>query len=133
MNISWHLKNGWLFAAHDVLSILPATNSDGIGVHNQTSVTVGYGTETLDLNIGPSLSIYSMPACGLSPGAPRPLCGRVVGVAPGGHVQFDVYFAGPLGVSVSANVAWIGGRSAVLPGSVSGMVLAGPVLRWRSM
>ena len=132
-SVAWRTGSGWLFAAHEVLSILPATNSDGVGVHNQTSVTVGYGSEKIDLHLGPALSIYSMPACGLSPGAPRPLCGRVVGVAPGGHAQVDVYVAGPLGLSVSANIGWVGGRSAVLPGNVSGMVLAGPVLRWRSM
>jgi len=131
-NVSWRAENGWGFAAHDILSILPATSRDGVGVHNQTSVTFGYGTEKLDFNIGPSLSVYSMPACGIPPGAPRPLCGRVVGVAPGGHAQADVYFAGPLGVSVSANVEWVGGNSAVLPGSVAAMVLAGPVVRWRS-
>jgi hypothetical protein len=36
----------------------------------------------------------------------------------------------PLGVSVSANVDWIGGRSRVLPGGLAAMIVAGPVLRW---
>jgi hypothetical protein len=56
--------------------------------------------------------------------------GRVVGVAPGGHAQVDTYFAGPLGVTVSGNMDWIGGRSAVLPGGIAAMLVAGPVLRW---
>ncbi len=58
------------------------------------------------------------------------LCGSVVGVALGGNAQADVFLAGPLGVSVSANAAWVGGRSLVLPGGVAVMVVAGPVLRW---
>lgn len=122
--ISWRMESGLLIAAHDLFSILPATNSDGVGVHNQTSVAFGYASENGNFSVGPSLSVYSMPACGIT------LCGRVVGLSPGGHAQTNVYFAGRLGVSVSANIGWVGGRSLVLPGGVAAMIVAGPVLRW---
>jgi len=51
------------------------------------------------------------------------------GAAPGGHAQTDWYFKGPLGVSLSANVAWYGGSSFVLRGNAAVMVTAGPILR----
>ena len=128
MGVSWPMRSDFLFAVHDLGSILPPTDKDGIGVYNKTSVAVGYSSENAIFSAGPSFSIYSIAACSVYAG--RILCGRVVGVAPGGHVQTDVYFAGPLGVSVSANVDWVGGRSLVLPGGVAVMVVAGPVLRW---
>jgi hypothetical protein len=126
VGISWRKENGFLFAVHDLFSILAPVNKAGLGVYNKTSVTTGYAWKEANVSAGPSLSVYSMPACGVTL-----LCGRVVGVAPGGHAQADVYFAGPLGVSVSADVDWIGGRSLVLPGGVAAMVVAGPVFRWR--
>jgi hypothetical protein len=127
VGLSWRRESGFLFVAHDLFSILTPVNKAGLGVFNKTSMTIGYGWKEGHVSAGPSLSIYSMPACGVTL-----LCGRVVGVAPGGHAQADVYVAGPLGVSVSANVDWIGGRSRVLPGGVAAMIVAGPVLRWRS-
>jgi hypothetical protein len=127
VGVSWRRESGFLFVVHDLFSILATINKAGLGVYNKTSVDIGYASEEVNFSAGPSLSIYSMPACGVTY-----LCGRVVGVAPGGHAQADVYVAGPLGVSVSANVDWIGGSSAVLPGGVAVMVVAGPVLRWRS-
>jgi hypothetical protein len=122
--VSWRMKSGFLFAVHDLFSILPPINKDGAGVDNQTSVAIGYASEKSNFSVGPSLSIYSMPACGVT------WCGRVVGLSPGGHGQANVYFAGPWGVSVSANVGWVGGRSLVLPGGVAAMIVAGPVFRW---
>jgi hypothetical protein len=123
--MSWRLGEGFLFAVHDLCSIVPAVDTLGVGVYNQTAVVVGYASKYANYSIGPSFSIYSMPACGLT------LCGRVVGLAPGGHAQANVYFSGPIGVSVSANVDWVGGRSLVLPGGLAAMVVAGPVVRWR--
>lgn len=124
--LSWRMESGFLFAVHDLFSILPAINKDGAGVYNQTAAAIGYAWENGNLSVGPSLSIYSMPACGVD------LCGRVAGLSPGGHAQANVYFAGPWGVSVSANLDWIGGKSLVLPGGVAAMVVAGPVFRWTS-
>ena len=126
VGLSWRRESGFLFVAHDLFSILTPVNKAGLGVFNKASITIGYGWEEGQVSAGPSLSIYSVPACGVTL-----LCGRVVGVAPGGHAQADVYAAGPLGVSVSANVDWIGGRSRVLPGGLAAMIVAGPVLRWR--
>jgi hypothetical protein len=127
LGISWRRESGFLFVVHDLFNILAPINKAGLGVYNKTSVTIGYAWETVNVSAGPSISIYSMPACGVTL-----LCGRVEGVALGGHAQADVYFAGPVGVSVSANVDWIGGRSLVIQDSVAAMVVAGPVLRWRA-
>lgn len=113
------MESGFLFAVHDLFSILLAVNKDGVGVYNQTAAAIGYAWDNGNLSASPSLSIYSMPACGVD------LCGRVVGLSPGGHAQANVYFAGPWGVSVSANLDWIGGKSLVLPGGVAAMVVAG--------
>jgi hypothetical protein len=122
--LAWRIQSGVLFTVHDLCSILPPINKAGTGAYNQTSVAIGYTWEKGNFSAGPSLSLYSMPACGVT------LCGRIAGVAPGAHAQTNVYVAGPLGVSVSANVDWVGGRSLVLPGGVAAMVVAGPVLRW---
>ena len=127
--IAWTTSGGFLFAAHEMISILPPINNDGLGVYGlgvyeQTAVVIGYAAKTHDFSVGPSLSIYSMPACGAT------LCGRVVGLGPGAHAQVNVYLYGRLGVSVNATVDWVGGRSMVLPGGVAVMVVAGPVLRW---
>ena len=124
--LSWRMESGFLIAVHDLFSILPPLKDDGAGVYNQTSVAIGYASENSNFSAGPSLSIYSMPACGAK------WCGRVAGLSPGGHVQANVYFAGPWGVSVSANVDWVDGSSVVLPGGVVAMVVAGPVVRWDS-
>ncbi len=124
--LSWRMESGFLFAVHDLFSILLAINKDGVGVYNQTAAAIGYAWDNGNLSASPSLSIYSMPACGVD------LCGRVVGLSPGGRAQANVYFAGPWGVSVSANLDWIGGKSLVLPGGVAVMVVAGPVFRWTS-
>jgi hypothetical protein len=122
--LAWRIRSDVMFTVHDLCSILPPINRAGAGVYNQTSFAIGYTWEKGNFSAGPSLSLYSMTACGVT------LCGPVVGVAPGAHAQTNMYVAGPLGVSVSANVAWVGGRSLVLPGGVAAMVVAGPVLRW---
>ena len=106
--------------------VLPVGGKLGIGISNETSATLGYASKTSMFSIGPSFSVYAMPACGAE------LCGRVVGVSPGGHAQASTYFAGPFGVMFQANVAWMGGSSRVSAGGVAAMVVAGPVLRWRS-
>ena len=70
------------------------------------------------------MAIYSMTTCGFT------LCGHVDGVAVGGQAQVNMYLAGPLGLSVSAELDWVGGDSLVLPGGVATMIVAGPVIRW---
>lgn len=120
------MKRDFVVGVDDLCSILPPSHDEGIGVYNKTSVSIGYASEKVHVSVGPSVSTYSIPACGLT------LCGRIAGVALGGHAQTDVYIAGPLGISVSANVDWVGGRSLVLPGGWVVMVVAGPVIRWRS-
>ncbi|WP_437607867.1 hypothetical protein WMF20_44325 [Sorangium sp. So ce834] len=122
--ISWLIQRDILFSVHDLCTFLPPTQADGPGVYNQTSVDLGYAWKDVNVSAGPSVALYVMPACGTT------LCGRVGGMAVGGHGQASAYVVGPLGVSMSANVNWIGGGSLVLPGYVSVVVVAGPVLRW---
>jgi hypothetical protein len=122
--ISWPIQRDILFTVHDLCTILPPTQEDGPGVYNQTSVDIGYAWKDGNISAGPSVALYFVPACGVTS------CGRVAGMAVGGHAQTNAYMAGPLGVSVSVNVDWVGGGSLVLPGYVSVVVVAGPVLRW---
>ena len=124
VGIIWHMNGGAVLALHDLFSVLPPIGKSGFGVYNHTSAALGYAWENGQFDAGPSFSIYSMIACGAT------LCGRVTGVAPGGYVQASLYFDGPLGVSVSAHVDWVGGSSLVLPGGVALMVVVGPVFRW---
>ncbi len=124
VGISWGADIGFRLAFHDICAILPATNSHGPGVHNQISGGVSYAIEKAEFSLGPSLAVYSIPACNDTD------CARVTGVAPGALAQAEVHLTGPLGVSVSATVEWVGGSSDILPGSVAATAVIGPVLRW---
>jgi hypothetical protein len=124
--IPWRKDNGLLVTLHDQLNILPPSNFIGAGVYNQMHFTLGYASNTAQIRVGPSLAIYSIPACGVT------LCGRVVGIAPGGHAIANFFISERWGMSLSANLDWVGGRSLVLPGGFSAMLVAGPVLRWES-
>ncbi|WP_437592891.1 hypothetical protein [Sorangium sp. So ce1000] len=122
--ISWRISSNILFNVHDLLNIVPPIQIGGTGIYNSAIAALGYGWKNGDFSAGPSVAIYFMPACGST------LCGHVAGMAVGAHAQTNAYVAGPLGVSVGANVDWVGGRSLVLPGYVSVLVVVGPVLRW---
>ncbi|WP_441290684.1 hypothetical protein ACSRUE_09330 [Sorangium sp. KYC3313] len=122
--ISWRINGDITFNIHDLLSIIPPVQIGGSGVYNSTIAALGYSWKNGDFSAGPSVAFYFMPACGST------LCGHVAGMAVGAHAQTNAYVAGPLGVSVSANVDWVGGSSLVLPGYVSVIVVVGPVLRW---
>lgn len=122
--LTWRAESGFLLAFRDMFSVLVAIDEHGAGVHNQTSLMLGYATETASLSVGPCLSLYSMPACNATW-----RCARVVGLSPGAYLHATL-FTGPVGLSVSASIEWVGGRSDVLPGGVAAMVVAGPVLRW---
>ncbi len=123
-SVSFEPGYGISIWVRDHANLLPAINRLGIGIYNQTSVDLGYAWESGDISLGPSLSIYGMPAC-----SPKQ-CGRVVGWGPGGHVQYNGYFAGPVGVSLSANVDWVGGQSPLLPGTLTVMLIGGLLVRW---
>ncbi|WP_437573861.1 hypothetical protein [Sorangium sp. So ce887] len=89
--ISWPIQRDILFTVHDLCTILPPTQEDGPGVYNQTSVDIGYAWKDGNVSAGPTVAFYVMPACGVT------LCGRVGGLAVGGHAQTNAYVAGPLG------------------------------------
>ena len=122
--LSWTLSNGFLFGAHEMVNILLPLNGSAPGFYEQTSGVVGYAGETWNGSLGPSLSVFYMSACGPA------YCGRVLGLAPGGHAQVNRYLYGRFGVAVNASVDWVGGASHVLPGGVAATLVAGPVLRW---
>ncbi len=119
----WRNDQGFLLELHNMFSVLPGRY---LGVHDRISATAGYDWKHGVISLGPSLSLYSMVVCGAV------ICRRVEGLAPGAHSQIEWYFAEPLGVAVSANVAWYGGKSVVLPGNGALMVTAGPVLKWEA-
>jgi hypothetical protein len=118
--LHWRIEGSFLLKGHTMFSILPGPR---VGFYDRTAAALGYAWETVNVGLGPSLSVYSMPVCGVV------ICNHVVGVAPGGHAEAEWFFSDPLGVSVSANVDWAGGGSRVLPGGLVMMVTAGPVLR----
>lgn len=121
--IAWRTEGGFLLALRDAFGILPAINERGIGVYNHTSVAIGYAWTSGRFSIGPSLAIYSAPACG------QEWCARLTGSSPGVVAQVDYYFHDPLGVSAITTVDWLTG-SDVLPAGVAVTMLVGPVLKW---
>jgi hypothetical protein len=116
----WHTDGGFLLAARDMFSLVLGSH---LGLHNQTSATLGYTWESGDVSLGPSLSVYWMMAC--DPQA----CRRVSGAAPGVHTQVDWYLSRLFGASLSANVAWYGGSSSVLPDNPAVMITGGLFVR----
>jgi hypothetical protein len=118
--LHWRIEGSFLLKGHTMFSILPGPR---VGFYDRTAAALGYAWKTVNVGLGPSLSIYSMPVCGVV------ICNHVAGIAPGGHAEAEWFFSDPLGVSVSANVDWAGGGSRVLPGGLVMMVTAGPVLR----
>lgn len=114
---------GPVLTLDDTLMLLP-TNKD-VGINNQVALGAGYAWERLAVTVGALLAAYRIPACG------RALCGVVVGVAPGGFAQLNVFLQGIFGISVRGNVAWYAGQSLVLSNELTWSVAAGPLLRWR--
>jgi hypothetical protein len=62
--VSWRLDGGFHLAIGDLCDVLPAARGLGVGVYNQAYGAIGYAGEKADFSIGPSLSAYSLPACG---------------------------------------------------------------------
>jgi hypothetical protein len=124
VGVSWRTDSGFTYGVHDLFCVLPPFGTSSVGVYNQTAASVGYASKESSISAGPSLSVYSMPACGPA------LCGHVTGLALGAHARITRDIAGPWGVSVIVDVDWIGGKSLVLHGGFAAMVVAGPVLRW---
>lgn len=93
VSAQWRLDGGFALSTENLLNILPAVNSLGAGLYNQTAVGFGYAWEKANFHIGPSLSIYSTPVCAST------YCGRVAGLGLGGHLQANLYLVGPLGAS----------------------------------
>ncbi|WP_434042448.1 MULTISPECIES: hypothetical protein [Sorangium] len=117
----WRREREFLLEVHHMFSILPG---ERVGAYDRTAVALVYAWKTGKVSLGPSLSVYWMPVCGIA------ICTRVVGIAPGGHAQTDWYLSEVLGVSVSANLDWVGGSSRVLRDNSVAMVTAGPVWRF---
>ena len=117
---------GWFLVARDTVSFLGATGGP-FGIHNETTLGVGFFRELMNASAGLSLTELSLPSCG-----PR-LCGQVRGLAPGADVRLDLfgpYLSGSLGVSIDCAGTWFtGGASAVWNG-VSVRCSAGPVFRF---
>ena len=67
-----HVRRAPTFA-----DVTGSSHPRGVGVYSQTATDLGYAWEDVNLSLGPSLAVYTMPAC--KPGA----CRRVEGVSPG--------------------------------------------------
>ena len=123
--LSWPLGSNFVFVVHDMVSLLLAADNHGPGVYDHLSVAGGFAWEDGKIIVGPSLSVFSMPACG-------PLwCARVGGFGAGVSARADLFFWGPAGVSLSGNVDVPIQSNSVLPGGPAWMLLAGAVFRVR--
>lgn len=112
-------------SVEDTVSILIANNRDGVGIHDRIAVLGGYVSGDWGVQIGPAVSLFSMPVCNAAA-----WCGRVSGISIGAHVQASYYFFGPLGLSLSGSGDWIAGRNLLLPSGFTGTIAMGPILRW---
>lgn len=117
---------GVFLAVNEVVSIVPATDRLGVGIYSQTATDLGFAWDKVNVSAGPVFAAFTMPAC--KPDA----CRRVEGVLAGVHAQASFYFAGALGLSVWGSVDWLPGDSVILTEGFVAMVVAGPVLRWRT-
>ena len=123
--LSWPLGSNFVFVVHDMVSLLLAANNHGPGVYDHLSVAGGVAWADGKIVVGPSLSVFSMPACG-------PLwCARVGGFGAGASARADLFFWGPAGLSLSGNVDVPLQSNSVLPGGPAWMLLAGAVFRVR--
>ncbi|MEZ4301702.1 MAG: hypothetical protein R3B70_42600 [Polyangiaceae bacterium] len=121
LGLAWRTEGGFLLQVHHMLSI---TIGRRVGVYDRTALDLGYAWKTGSVTIGPSLSLYSVMACGVR------ACDRVNGIAPGGHAQTVWYFAGRLGAAVSASVDWAVGESRFVSDGPVVMATVGPILRF---
>lgn len=78
VGLLWRKESGFLLEAFNMFSLIPGAR---VGVYDRTAAALGYALKSVDISLGPSLSIYSMPVCGIV------ICNRVVGIAPGGHAR----------------------------------------------
>lgn len=124
-SIGVRFESGLILSAEDTLGILLANNKDGLGVHDRLAALAGYTSGDWGVQIGPSVSFFSMPVCNAVA-----WCGRVSGISMGVHAQASYYFLGPLGLSLSGSGDWIAGGNLLLPSGFTGTVAIGPVVRW---
>jgi hypothetical protein len=122
--VAWQAESGLRLSLHDLFSVLLPIGGAKPGIYNQISGSIGYAWERVNVSAGPSCSVYFIPTCYGG------WCGRVVGIAPGGHLHGSAAIAGPLGMWARVNVDWLNGRSLVLPSGPAAMVVAGPLIRW---
>lgn len=121
--VGWRFGESFRLGLRDMLSILPAVDPHGVGIHDQVSVSVGFAWDGGEIGVGPSLAVFSVPVCGQS------LCARLNGLTAGGGVQASAYFAGFLGASARLDVEWMNGAGDVVPASIVAVLVAGPVFR----
>lgn len=120
--VSWRTEGGFLLLVQDALRVIPAVDRHGVGVYNQTTGALGYAWKAGRFSVGPSLSVFTMPMCGVG------WCAPTAGMAAGGQARVDFFFAGSLGVSATLSFEWL--NTPVVPGGVAAIAAVGPVLKW---
>lgn len=125
-DVYWRSESGWLVGLHDTANILLANGGEGPGIWNESSVLGGYATPSVVLSGGLSLAEYFMPACNAAL-----TCGRVLGIAPGLHLQAHLFLSERFGALLSGGLAWAIGSSGPLHDTWMGSIVVGPVLRWK--
>jgi hypothetical protein len=123
--VSWPQGDHFVFVIHDMLSLLLTAGNHGPGGYDHLTVAGGVAWGDGKIIVGPSLSIFSMPACG-----PQ-WCARVGGFGAGANARADLFFWGPVGLSLSGNVDVPIQSNSVLPGGPVVTGLLGAVYRIR--
>lgn len=120
--LSWPLAGSFTLGVNEMASLLLAANNRGPGFYNHLSGFVAVGWKDGKILAGPSLTLFSMPACGPA------WCGRLTGFGAGGTLRVDL-FERPLGVSLGCNVDVPIKSTDLLPAGPAVMFFAGGVFR----
>ena len=118
VTLSWPLADNFTLGVNEMASLLLAANNHGPGFYNHVSGFAAITWTDGKILGGPSLAIFSMPACG-----PK-WCGNLSGFGAGGTLRLDL-FQKPLGLSLGCNFDVPLKSTDLLPGGPALMFVAG--------
>jgi hypothetical protein len=120
--LSWPLGGSFAFGVNEMASLLLAPNNHGPGFYNHLSGFAAITWKDGKILAGPSLTIFSMPACGPE------WCANLSGFGAGGTLRLDL-FQKPVGLSLGGNVDAPLKSTDLLPAGPAVMFFAGGVFR----